>query len=89
MLDTLRGPALIARTILDGPAGARHTKKMLRKAFQCQLDGKGFSLIEVLSPCPVYMRLDPKDAMDHVRNVVADYFPVKVLRDRTGAGDQE
>ena len=89
LLDTLRGPALIARTILDGPAGARHTKKMLRKAFQCQLDGKGFSLIEILSPCPVYMRLDPKDAMDHVRNVVAEYFPVKVLRDRTGADEQE
>ncbi len=83
MLDTLAGPALIARTMLDGPGGVRKTKAALRKAFQCQLDGKGFSLVEILAACPVYMRMDPKDAMDHVKNTLSKHFPVKVFRDRT------
>lgn len=83
MLDALEAPVLIARTMLDGPAGVRKTKAMLAKAFKSQLDGRGFSLVEVLSPCPVYMRLEPKQAMDHVRENVAAYFPPKVFRDRT------
>ena len=81
MLDTLQAPAMIARTMLDGPAGVRKTKALLKKAFQCQLDGKGFSLIEVLSPCPVYMRMEPQQAMEHVRKNVSAYFPLKVLRE--------
>ncbi len=81
MLDTLQAPSLIARTMIDGPAGVRKTKNLLRKAFQAQLQGKGFSLIEVLSPCPVYMRMEPKAAMEHVRKTVSAYFPVKVFRE--------
>ncbi len=82
LIDTLTAPAFIARSMLDGPAGVRNTKRMLRRAFQCQLEGAGFSLVEVLSPCPVYMRKDPKAAMDHVREAVSAQFPVKVFRDR-------
>ncbi len=81
LLNTLEGPSFIARTMLDGPAGVRKTKQLLRKAFQCQLQGLGFGLVEVLSPCPVYMRLEPKAAMEHVRRNVAAYFPVKVFRE--------
>ncbi len=81
MLDTFQAPALIARTMLDGPAGVRKTKVLLRKAFQCQLDGRGFSLVEILSPCPVYMRMEPKEAMEHVRRNVSAVFPVKVFRE--------
>ncbi len=83
LLDTLDAPALLARTMLDAPAGIAKTKKLLRRAFQCQLDGKGFSLVEVLSACPIYMRMDPKAAMDHLRETVSTYFPVGVFRDRT------
>jgi len=83
LLGTLTSPVLIARTMLDGPPGVRKTKAMLRRAFQSQIDGKGFSLVEILSPCPVYMRLDPKGAMDHIRETVSEHFPIKVFRDRT------
>ena len=88
MLDTLKAPCLIARTMLDGPANVRKTKVLLRKAFQAQLDGKGFSLVEILSPCPVYMRMEPKEAMEHVRKNVSAYFPVKVFREPAGGGAQ-
>jgi 2-oxoglutarate/2-oxoacid ferredoxin oxidoreductase subunit beta len=67
--------------MLDSPGGVRHTKTMLRKAFQAQLDGKGFSLVEVLASCPVYMRKDPAAAMEHVRKNVSACFPVKVFRE--------
>ncbi len=83
ILDTLESPALIARTMIDGPGGIRKTKTLLRKAFQSQLTGKGFSIVEVLSPCPTYMRLSPTDAMAHVKENVSSYFPVKIFRDRT------
>ncbi len=81
MIDTLSSPVLIARTMLDGPGGVRKTKKQIRRAFEHQLAGKGFSLVEVLSPCPTYMRLTPVAAMKHVKENVSAYFPVKVFRD--------
>jgi 2-oxoglutarate ferredoxin oxidoreductase subunit beta len=83
LLNTLTAPAFLARSILDGPGGVRTTKKLLRKAFRCQLDGKGFGLLEILSPCPVYMRMEPREAIEHVKGVVAPHFPPGVLRDRT------
>jgi len=83
ILDTLEAPALIARTMLDGPGGIRKTKTLLRKAFDAQITGKGFSIVEVLSPCPTYMRLSPVEAMAHVKADVSAYFPVKIFRDRT------
>ena len=89
LLDTLESPVLIARTMLDCPAGVRKTKRLLRRAFQSQLDGKGFSLIEVLAACPVYMRMDPKASMDHLRHTVSLCFPVKVFRDRTSEPPHE
>ena len=84
LLDTLPAPAMIARTMLAGPAAIRNTKATLRKAFQCQLQKKGFSIVEILSPCPIYMRMSPKDAMEHVKKNVSAYFPVKVFREPEG-----
>ena len=83
MLDTLEAPGFIARGMVDGPGGIRKTKALIKKAFECQLAGKGFSVVEILAPCPTYMRLDPVAAMKHVREDVAAYFPVKLFRDRT------
>jgi 2-oxoglutarate ferredoxin oxidoreductase subunit beta len=84
MLDTLQAPALIARVMLTGPGAIRKTKATIRKAFQCQLQHKGFSIVEVLSPCPIYMRMEPKAAMEHIKNNVSAYFPVKVFREPEG-----
>ena len=81
MLETLESPAFIARAMLDGPGGIRKTKGLIKKAFQCQLDGLGYSVVEILSPCPTYMRMDPATAMKHVKEDVAAYFPVKVFRE--------
>ena len=75
--------AFIARTMIDGPGGVRKTKGLIRRAFQAQLAGLGFSVVEVLSPCPTYMRMEPVDAMKHVKETVSEYFPLETFRDRT------
>src|SRR3989304_6263301 len=63
LLNTLRGPAYLARGALRGPAQIPKAKKALRRAFQAQLEGKGFSLVEVLSTCPVTWGMQPIDAV--------------------------
>ncbi|MHC4984926.1 MAG: thiamine pyrophosphate-dependent enzyme, partial [Planctomycetota bacterium] len=52
MMDTLEAPSFIARTMIDGPGGIRKTKGVIKKAFECQLQGRPYSIVEVLSPCP-------------------------------------
>ncbi|HDZ20694.1 hypothetical protein LCGC14_0367750 [marine sediment metagenome] len=81
--DTLEAPSFIARTMLDSPGGIRKTKTLIRKAFEAQVAGQGFSVVEILSPCPTYMRMDPIQAMKHIKDKVSEYFPVKIFRDRT------
>ena len=56
---------------------------MLRTAFQTQLEGTGFSIVEVLSTCPVGWGMTPVEAMAHVRDVVPATYPLGVLVDRT------
>ena len=52
MIAQLKRPAFCGRFAVDTPANILQTKKAIRKAFQNQLDGKGFSLVEILSNCP-------------------------------------
>lgn len=80
LLNTLERPWHIERVALDGAAGVRRTRKALLTAFQGQIDGKGYSLIEVLSPCPVHLHLTPPDGLRFVREQMIPYFPVKVFR---------
>ncbi len=52
LVASLQGSAYVARTAVSTAAGVAQTKRMLRKAFQAQLDGAGFSLVEILTMCP-------------------------------------
>ncbi|MBN2290399.1 MAG: 2-oxoglutarate oxidoreductase [Candidatus Glassbacteria bacterium] len=80
LLNTLHNPYLIVRTALDGPAGIRSTKKWVREGLMAQIQGKGFSFIEVLSACPTYCRVSPEAALEHLRKKVKPYFPTGVFR---------
>jgi len=88
MLAALDGPSYIARVSRGKPAGVRKAKEALRIAFERQISGKGFSLVEVLSPCPTYWRLKPADAMAAVDNWLAKAFPVGVYKDKEARNDQ-
>jgi 2-oxoglutarate ferredoxin oxidoreductase subunit beta len=59
----------------------RKAKKAIKKAFQYQIDGKGFSMIEVLSTCPVNWKMKPFDAMERVKEEMVPIFPLGVFKD--------
>ena len=83
LLNALEGPYYLERTTVASPQGRLKTKKAIRKAFQNQLDGKGFSLVEVLSQCPTNWGMTTKESVDWVLNKMTEVFPLGVYRDRS------
>lgn len=74
----------LARGALYDVKHIEQTKKFIKKGLENQRDGKGFSLIEVLSPCPTNWKLDPVKAMEKIKNENEKIFPVGVYTDRGG-----
>ena len=60
------------------------TKKAITKAFQVQLDKKGFSMVEVISPCPTYWGLSPVKAMERIEKEVVKEYPLGVVKELAG-----
>ncbi len=76
MLATLKGVAYLSRVALCGVAHITKAKRAIRKAFQAQLDGRGFSLVEVLSTCPVTWGLTPIDSVHWLEANMLPAFPL-------------
>ena len=74
----------LARGALYDAKHIEQTKQFIKKGFENQRDGKGFSLIEVLSPCPTNWKLTPVQAMEKIKNETELVFPVGVYADRGG-----
>jgi 2-oxoglutarate ferredoxin oxidoreductase subunit beta len=85
MLALLPGVTFAARTSIADPSHIGKTKSMLKQAFQDQLDGGGFSIVEILSTCPVGWGMTAQEAMDHVTNDVVSTYPLGILADRRAA----
>ena len=81
MLSTLDGVALAQRTAVDSVKHINETKKAIRKAFQNQIDKKGFSIIEVLSTCPTNWGMNPVKALEWLRENMIPYYPLGVYKD--------
>ncbi len=87
MLATLDGPAYLERvTVCDIP-NIRKAKAAIKKAFQVQLAGKGFSMVEVVSTCPTNWGLTPVEALDWLKDNMLPYYPLGVYKDKTGEGE--
>jgi len=86
MLALTDGSAYIERTAVNSPANIRKTKRAIAKAFKVQLDGLGFSLIEILSPCPTNWRMSPHEACQWIEKEIAQYYPMGVIKDVTKRG---
>ncbi|OGP65371.1 MAG: hypothetical protein A2169_07170 [Deltaproteobacteria bacterium RBG_13_47_9] len=84
MLAVAKGSAYIERTAVNSPANILKTKKAIAKAFHVQLKGLGFSLVEVLSPCPTNWKMNPVDAWKWIGEVMTVSFPLGVLKDVMG-----
>ncbi len=83
MLSTTSGAAYIERVTIDTVPHIRQAKKAIKKAFETQLAGKGFSLVEVVSTCPTNWGLSPVEAMNWLRENMLPYYPLGVYCDRT------
>ena len=81
MLSTLEGTALAQRVSVDNPAHIREAKKAIKKAFENQINKKGFSIVEVLWTCPTNWGMSPVDALERVRTEMIPYFPLGVYKD--------
>lgn len=83
LLASLEGPTYIERVALFDNKSRMRARKAVKKALKNQIEGRGFSLVEVLSPCPTGWGLTPADACDWVRDKLMEAFPVGVIKDLT------
>ena len=83
VLSSLDGPVLIERVALGNVKQILAARRAIRKALENQIRGLGFSLVEVLSPCPTIWKMDPVEAQRHVRDVMTTLYPPGVKCDRT------
>ncbi|MEG1887708.1 MAG: thiamine pyrophosphate-dependent enzyme [Oscillospiraceae bacterium] len=81
MLATLDGVALAQRVTVDTVPHVKAAGKAIKKAFQNQIDNKGFSIIEVVSTCPTNWGLTPIKAMEWLRENMLPYYPLGVYKD--------
>src|SRR5512133_976372 len=86
MLSTLDGVALAQRVTVDSPKNVRAAKKAIKKAFEYQIDGVGFTIIEVVSTCPTNWGLSPVDAFQWLRDNMLPYYPPGVYKDVKAEG---
>ncbi len=83
LLASLEAPVYIERVALGNNKQVMATGRALRRAIENQVRGLGFSLVEILSPCPTIWKLDPVDAQRRVLEEMPKTFPLGVFRDRT------
>jgi 2-oxoisovalerate ferredoxin oxidoreductase beta subunit len=83
LLATLEAPVYIERVGLGDNRQVAQALRAVRRAMENQVRGLGFSLVEVLSPCPTIWKMSPVDAQHWVRDVMEKTYPLAVLRDRT------
>ncbi|MEG2450142.1 MAG: thiamine pyrophosphate-dependent enzyme [Clostridia bacterium] len=81
MLATLDGPSYIARCTLADVNGIKTAKKAILKAFTNQVEGKGFSFVELLSTCPTNWHMNPQKALEFVKNEMTAQFPLGVYKE--------
>ncbi|MFC1867030.1 thiamine pyrophosphate-dependent enzyme [Thermodesulfobacteriota bacterium] len=84
MLSLVDGSVYIERTAVNSPKNIIRTKRAIKKAFKVQMANLGFSLVEILSPCPTNWKMSPVDAHEWIGTVMSVTFPLKVIKDKVG-----
>ena len=88
MLSALEGPEYLERVAVNNVRNVKNAKKAIKKAFQNQIDGKGFSLVEVLSSCPTNWGMTPQKALEWIDEKMIPYYPLGVYKDRSAANKE-
>ena len=81
MLATLSGTAYAERVTVNNVKNVNNAKRAIKKAFQYQLEGKGFSIVEVVSSCPTNWGLSPVKALEWLEENMLPYYPLGVYKD--------
>ena len=83
LLSELEGPEYLERVTVNSIPHIRAAKKAIKKAFMNQIEGKGFSLIEVVSSCPTNWGMTPQNALKWIEEKMLPYYPLGVYKDRS------
>jgi len=81
ILNQLTAPYYLERTSCNTPQNVLKTRKAIKKAFQNQLDGKGFSMVEIVTSCPTNWGLDTMKSLDYLNEKMLTEYPLGVIRD--------
>lgn len=82
LISTIPGAYYVERVMTADPVSVRKAKIAIKKAFQNQIDHKGFSMIEVLSSCNIGWGMSPVEALKHIKGPMQDYYPLGVYKDK-------
>jgi 2-oxoglutarate ferredoxin oxidoreductase subunit beta len=88
ILSNLEGTAYIERVAVNSAQNILRAKKAVKKAFQYQMDGAGFNMIEVLSQCPTNWKMNTVEACRWIDEVMSKTFPIGVIKD-AGKGQKD
>lgn len=81
LLQNVDGAAYLERVTVNNPANVKKAKAAIKKAFRNQIDGKGFSLVEVVSTCPTNWGMTPEKALKWLEENMLPYYPLGVYKD--------
>ena len=82
LLSSLDGTTYLERVALDSVPHILKSKQAIKKAFRNQLEKKGFSLVELLSPCPINWGLSPQESLRWIKEKMTLIFPLGVVKDK-------
>ena len=89
LLSALDGPEFIARVAVNNVKNIRNAKRAIQKAFENQINNKGFSLIEVISSCPTNWGMTPENALRWIDEKMIPYYPLGVFKDKSAAKEEK
>jgi len=81
LMAGLTGTTFVARCAVDTPKNLMRAKRLLRKAFDVQIQAGGFGFVEFLSACPTNWKMTPQQATEHVSRDMIEYYPLGVFKE--------
>ncbi len=81
VLAVLDGTSYLERVAVNKPAAVVAAKKAIARAFRHQMEGTGFSMVEILSPCPTNWKMDTLEACRWIDEVMVKQFPLGVIKE--------
>ncbi len=88
LLSSLDAPYYIERVAVNNDKNVKNAKKAIKRAFQNQVEGRGFSLVEVVSSCPTNWGKTPEAALQWIDEKMIPYYPLGVYKDRSKEEEQ-